>query len=281
MPNTPNTALFVPHAERPSPAPSEEANQDLFYSIHTATRRGNILQIRAILSHVDTEDVAKVLDTKDPTTGLTCLAEAVIRGHRNIVIYYLLFGVDHDITDNRGWTPLHWAIFQGYIEIACHLMKFGARVDVNALKDSTAPTPYQLSIDQKFHLLDSYLIRFAADLEQQNATMTSIFHNARAQNNPDALNVLWTVLQGDLTLKEVGVWNLPTLLRDVDGCKDFAQKCLKEKPLPNEYGTVDLGEEEEDSDDDNDKIPFASDSDGDMNSSDEEQGGDGDESESD
>ena len=50
-------------------------------------------------------------------------------GHASVVQYILDQGIDVDTADNDGWTPLHYAAQEGYVEVMKILLARGAQVD--------------------------------------------------------------------------------------------------------------------------------------------------------
>lgn len=78
------------------------------------------------------------INTRDPTSGQTCLMAASLNGKINIVKYLFKMGADPNIGEQMSYTPQHGAGFQGRAEVMKFLATQG--VDVNHFhEDGFAP----------------------------------------------------------------------------------------------------------------------------------------------
>ena len=96
------------------------------------------------------EPVAKAAQPAQSSKPLSevdsALLDAASEGNVKAVKQHLADGVDVNVKDKVGWTPLHEAVGQGHKEIAELLIAKGA--DVNA-KDEDGDTPLDLAIGRK------------------------------------------------------------------------------------------------------------------------------------
>jgi hypothetical protein len=175
---------------------------------------------------------------------MTALHTTVMRGHRDLTLYLISVGADVNIIDAAGWTPLHWAVHQGFIELACHLIAAGSFPD----DPKHAIRVIKLAIDGKFGVVDQVL----AQLEQPQSTTTTttndqlarikqVLASARVTNNHHDIDILFSTIGGEKFSPQMkDKWNLPTLLKQHQSCLDFAQKCLKDTPMAKDYGEIQL-----------------------------------------
>jgi ankyrin repeat protein len=90
-------------------------------SINEAAAFGNI---EAVKQHL-----AADADVNAKRFGWTPLCEATINGHKEIAELLIAADADVNATDNRGSTPLDWAIKQKHAEIADLLRKHGGKTE--------------------------------------------------------------------------------------------------------------------------------------------------------
>ena len=118
--------------------------------IHVAARVGDLAGVQAEL------DKGVDVNVKD-RFGFTPLREAAWYGHKEIAELLLDKGADVDAKDNNGgWIPLHYAAQKGHKEIAELLISKGA--DVNA-KNKNGHTP--LDTTQETYSFDSPEVKAA------------------------------------------------------------------------------------------------------------------------
>ena len=96
-------------------------------AIHKAAIRGDINKLRELL-------VAGVDPNMKDQTGITPLMLAAQKGHKEIVEYLITQGADINAKTKTGFTALFNPCFQGNIELATLLISHGA--DVNVKDDS-------------------------------------------------------------------------------------------------------------------------------------------------
>lgn len=64
-------------------------------------------------------------------------------------------GLDETHRDNAGWTPLHYAAFEGYADICIQLVESGAKIDEC---DNEGKTPLHLAAQEgKDRVIDALL----------------------------------------------------------------------------------------------------------------------------
>ena len=71
----------------------------------------------------------------DMTRGETALVYAAKGGNAAIVKLLLQAGADWSLTDDKGRSPLHWAVHNKHAEAAFELLNSGARDDSDSLPD--------------------------------------------------------------------------------------------------------------------------------------------------
>lgn len=76
------------------------------------------------------------IDTCDER-GWTPLTFASYNGSFDLVNLVIKLGANINIRDNGGFTPLHWAAFNGHTEVIKHLIIKGAEVNAHSLRDWT------------------------------------------------------------------------------------------------------------------------------------------------
>lgn len=93
-----------------------------------AAREGNADTVEGLLKY-------RVALGQRNLAGDSALMLAVLRGHDKVVALLLAAGapVNHD-----GWTPLHYAAFEGRLELAERLLAAGATIDALAPNKSSA-----------------------------------------------------------------------------------------------------------------------------------------------
>jgi FOG: Ankyrin repeat len=69
------------------------------------------------------------------------LLEAASRGHVDIVRFFLEYGVDSNVQDNDGWTPLHRALWFCNVDAARVPLDHGAGLTI---RDNEGRTPLTL-----------------------------------------------------------------------------------------------------------------------------------------
>ena len=82
----------------------------------------------------------------------------------NLVLFFFFFfffdfyslGLDEQHRDNSGWTPLHYATFEGHIEVCEALLEAGAKVDE---PDNDGKGPLMLAAQEGHGLLVETLLR--------------------------------------------------------------------------------------------------------------------------
>ncbi len=118
---------------------SAYADQQLFQAV----RGGNLTKIKTLLGgageRLPSIDVNMNINAQD-SQGKTALHWAVSDAHMSSDVAKVLLqsGADPNITDNRGWTPVHWALNYNRDDLVLLLGEFGADMDV-AYEDGHTP----------------------------------------------------------------------------------------------------------------------------------------------
>ena len=222
--------LFAKHLSRANPTRFQnEGKVDLQIELHHACSRGEINRLKYVLSQSSDDHVMALLNARDIKTGLSALSTAVARGHRDIALYLISLDADIHSTDYCNWSPLHWAIHTGSIELACHLIRAGAKIQ----NPDHPLTCFQLAINERFGLVDHYLDqnKHQTSSTQQMDKIRQIVDKARLDNSPKDVDILFSLVSSSFSPVQHNVWNFPSLLLQPAQCIDFATKCLKDTPL--------------------------------------------------
>jgi ankyrin repeat protein len=114
------------------------ANEDLMVNKHQAIEAllrasliGHTAAVEALL------DKGLDVNIKDQN-GWTPLLEAVFGGHADTVRVLLDRGANVNATDQTGWTPLMEAASKGHTDIIKILLAYGAAVNARTVKSRTA-----------------------------------------------------------------------------------------------------------------------------------------------
>jgi len=92
---------------------------------------------------------------KSQEDGLRPLDRAAGRdGGQEIVMVLITYGAEVNVTDERGWTPLHFAAMHGRVENAKILINNGAQVSP---KDRLGKTPLHWAASREKKEMVAYL----------------------------------------------------------------------------------------------------------------------------
>jgi len=260
-----SSSIFVKHYTRPNPEASQSLTKfDFSEELHCAVRRADVNRLNFVLSQCSDEVSDSIINAQDAKTGMTPLSTAVSRGHRDFTLYLLSIGADINGVDSLQWTPLHWAVHTGSVELVSHLIRAGAKPT-----DGKPTTVMQLAIDQKFGLVDMFIEKASVagtgtqtqkkplanpnQLEQ----MRQLVQRARISNLPQDVDLLYSSISPSLNPNQINIWNMPSVLQSPQQCVEFALKTLKETPISTQFGAS-INDSAEDLQDDD--FLFASDS---------------------
>lgn len=128
-------------------------------NINTLNRRGYTGLQLAIFDN-DIEMVDFLIQKGAKTDDMSCHFAAAM-GRKEIVELLLKSGVDVNITEWSGRTPLHWAAQEGQCEIAELLIKNGANVNIQ----EEGQTPLYIASGEGHFDLVKILLEHGADIE--------------------------------------------------------------------------------------------------------------------
>ncbi|ANQ84766.1 ankyrin repeat domain-containing protein [Azoarcus olearius] len=137
-----------------------------------AAREGNADTVEALLRH-------RVALGQRNLAGDSALMLAVLRGYDRVAEMLIAAGapVSHD-----GWSPLHYAAFEGRLEIAQRLLAAGAEVDAPAPNKST---PLMLAARNGHIEVVRLLLRAGASVDARNDAGQTADSWAMANGNTD------------------------------------------------------------------------------------------------
>lgn len=150
---------------------------------NTVDAQGNTLLILAAREgHANT--VAALLQYRPQVSrrnlaGDSALMLAVLHGHEDVAD--LLLEADADVNQD-GWTPLHYAAFEGRLSLLEKLLKHGAQIDAPAPNKATA---LMLAARNGHRQVVQRLLAAGADLEPRNDRGLTAEAWARAVGNTD------------------------------------------------------------------------------------------------
>lgn len=156
--------------------------------VNTVDAQGNTLLILA--AREGNADTVEALLKYRPALGQRNLAGdsalmlAVLRGHDKVAEQLMAAGAP---IDNDGWTPLHYAAFEGRLALLERLLAAGAPVDAPAPNKSTA-----LMLAARNGHIDAVraLIRAGANLDLRNDAGQTADSWALANNNTDIASLI-------------------------------------------------------------------------------------------
>lgn len=158
-----------------------------------------------------------------PLRGKDYIHAAVVRGDADVVATFIFSGVDPDLRDEDGLTPLQLAAYSGHVGVARVLLKAGADVnaprksgdtalhiaaerghrellealiaagaDVNAIStlDHWAPTPLALAVGNRRADCVQALLEAGADLDAAEGGGARLLFSAGAWRSPEIAQML-------------------------------------------------------------------------------------------
>jgi uncharacterized membrane protein len=96
-------------------------------------------------------------------------------------------GADAGAVDNRGWTPLHYAAFAGYVNIAALLI--GWRANVNA-RDKDGITPLHVAAARGHSGVVELLVKSGADVNARSYSGRTPLHVAAGNGHVEVVRLL-------------------------------------------------------------------------------------------
>ncbi|XP_072885150.1 relA-associated inhibitor isoform X2 [Hemitrygon akajei] len=176
-----------------------------------------VLLDAALLGELDVVQ-RKVHEIDDPSQsndeGITALHNAVCGGHYNVVEFLVNFGVNVNVSDSHGWTPLHCAASCNDLSICSLLVKKGAAIFSMTLNDGATAADkcdayldgydecygFLSSAEQQAGMVNSAVLYALWDYEAENADELS-FREGEAitilqRGNRDETHWWWASLYG-------------------------------------------------------------------------------------
>ena len=149
--------------------------------LHFAAKNGNVFILYKLLKC----DQAHTIDLNSQVNydaskwpGYTALhfalgANANLQDKTDIVEKLLALGASVDLTDSRGWSPLHLAAQTGQESMVYILLEYDANVNLQELSNKS--TPLHLAIAEQHDKMTKLLITSGADIKlQQDDGMTPV-----------------------------------------------------------------------------------------------------------
>ena len=96
-------------------------------------------------------------------------------------------GVDIEVSDNYGRTPLHWAVRNGHTEVVKLLFAAGAQIEV---RDNDGRTPLILAALHKHTKIMKLLLKAGAQVEVKDNSGSTPLHWAVCSGNAEVVKLL-------------------------------------------------------------------------------------------
>jgi hypothetical protein len=113
------------------------------HPLHAAADSGNFEVIRILIEYNPANINAR--ETENGSTPLLWALEGGCFEDVSVVRLLLEHGADINAQNHSGWTPLHWASFNGVLEVVRLLLKHGAEVGA---KDNDGKTALQFAAEE-------------------------------------------------------------------------------------------------------------------------------------
>jgi ankyrin repeat protein len=82
-----------------------------------------------------------------------------------IILNFIYLGLDEQHRDNSGWTPLHYAAFEGHLVVCRTLLESGAKIDQT---DNDGKPPLMLAAEEGHSdLVREFLKNYGAPSDQK------------------------------------------------------------------------------------------------------------------
>jgi ankyrin repeat protein len=121
-----------------------------------------------------------------------------IKGSVDVVRLLLDRGLDEAHRDNAGWTPLHYAAFEGHSAVVDLLLEVGARMEAT---DNDGRAPMLLATQEGHLLVVERLIELGADVDQKSLDGKTPLRVAALESHTSVLSAL-VEAGADVTAKD-------------------------------------------------------------------------------
>ncbi len=158
------------------------ATLDGWTPLHIVAQNGNLEILKILLNSPD----IRMNQTK--TGDETALFIASLNHRPQIVAALLNSGANVNKADQDGWTPLHIAIYGGYVDVIDLLLETNM-IDVNALT-TLDMSPLHLAILMNSTKTAHDLLHRGADVNQIDCQGSTALYMAISQRNLDMMNIL-------------------------------------------------------------------------------------------
>ena len=154
----------------------------LFYVLIDACKNGHIDLVKKMLRYGVDVNV-------NDKYGNTPLYWASMCGYTEVVKLLLAHGADVNVKDNDGSTPLYWASSRGHTEIVKLLLAHGADVNVN-VNDKYGNTPLFCASYEGHAEIVKLLLEHGADVNVKNNYGSTSLHWASSNGHTEMVNLL-------------------------------------------------------------------------------------------
>ncbi|MFK2824600.1 M48 family metallopeptidase [Bacillus sp. B190/17] len=127
---------------------------------------GSVYGIEKLSDFAFSDEYEEVEESETPAGDIPPVIEAAVKGDTAKVSAFIQKGGDVHITDNQGYTPLHWAVLDSNKEMVDLLLKAGA--DPNE-EDDYGMTPFTAAAQQGNAEMVERLAKAGGELNYQSA----------------------------------------------------------------------------------------------------------------
>lgn len=170
----PSTARQSAPLKNPALLVEDEAQRVLAIVPNTSVEKESAL--RDVAQRGDVRSVLKLLDGGcavdgvDASGGFTALLSASCHGHEEVVLELLRYHADVGGADERGLTPLHWAVAQRHVGVARVLLRRSGAAEVCLERRGGAAglTPFLMAVKNGDWECMAVLVRAGCDVHARS-----------------------------------------------------------------------------------------------------------------
>ncbi len=216
--------------------------------LHEAAWRG---ALDLILIFLDLEERILEVNAKSKT-GATALSVAASKGYLEVVHTLIAWGANVHLEDkNRGWLPLHGAVFGGHLQVVKELLARGSDINAQSKRKQTA---LYIAILEGHYEVFKFLIEQGANVDLQEEKGDTVLHLLARGRVFSNFSLKMTIKAVEILLKKQASLSLKNkegqtsiqLSKSLQGCTHKITRLmraeLKKRKDANDYEEEDLSE---------------------------------------